>query len=63
MSAPDVDRMGRLQLVAHVKDCDECGAGDPAMCQAARTSSISDLRDYVATAHDPRWKAIAGRKK
>ncbi|MFC3979691.1 hypothetical protein [Streptosporangium jomthongense] len=59
----DVNTMNRTELVKHVKNCDDCGADDPAMCKAARTSSISDLRDYVATAHDPRWKAIAGRTK
>ncbi|MFD0883110.1 hypothetical protein ACFQ08_00820 [Streptosporangium algeriense] len=61
MSAPDVSRMTREQLAEHVDTCRHCGADDPQIRAEARDSSVflSELRDYVNGAHDPRWLAIA----
>lgn len=57
MSAPDVDRMGRMKLVNHVKDCTKCSVDDPDG-KGVRVAHIDDARSYVQTAHDERWLEI-----
>ncbi|MFF4417452.1 hypothetical protein ACFYY8_33425 [Streptosporangium sp. NPDC001559] len=61
----DVNEKTRDQLIEHIDECDDCGSDDPQEQESTRDDSlpIDELRDYITTAHDPRWKAIAGRTK
>ncbi|MGW4425773.1 hypothetical protein [Streptosporangium sp. NPDC004631] len=57
----NVDGMDREQLLTHAAKCLHCTGDDKHMLAALRTSTLPDLRDYVATAHHPAWQAVTRR--